>query len=118
MFVSYKWLQDYIDLNGVTAAELAEKITKSGIEVEGVEVLNEGIKGVVVGHVLEREQHPNADKLSKCLVDIGAEQPVQIICGAPNVAQGQKVAVATVGAVLPGNFKIKRRNFAVKSQMG
>ncbi|MCM3725352.1 phenylalanine--tRNA ligase subunit beta [Neobacillus cucumis] len=108
MFVSYKWLQDYIDLTGVTAAELAEKITKSGIEVEGVEVLNEGIKGVVIGHVLEREQHPNADKLSKCLVDIGAEQPVQIICGAPNVAQGQKVAVATVGAVLPGNFKIKK----------
>ncbi|MDF2857293.1 MAG: phenylalanyl-tRNA synthase subunit beta [Neobacillus sp.] len=108
MFVSYKWLQDYIDLSGVTAKELAEKITKSGIEVEGVEVLNEGIKGVVVGHVLEREQHPNADKLSKCLVDIGQEAPVQIICGAPNVAQGQKVAVATVGAVLPGDFKIKR----------
>ncbi|MFL6561906.1 MAG: phenylalanine--tRNA ligase subunit beta, partial [Bacillus sp. (in: firmicutes)] len=108
MFVSYKWLQDYIDLTGVTAVELAEKITKSGIEVEGVEVLNEGIKGVIIGHVLEREQHPNADKLSKCLVDIGAEQPVQIICGAPNVAQGQKVAVATVGAVLPGNFKIKK----------
>jgi phenylalanyl-tRNA synthetase beta chain len=108
MFVSYKWLQDYIDLTGVTAAELAEKITKSGIEVEGVEILNDGIQGVVVGHVLEREQHPNADKLSKCLVDVGGEQPVQIICGAPNVAQGQKVAVATVGAVLPGNFKIKR----------
>ncbi|MFJ5717263.1 phenylalanine--tRNA ligase subunit beta [Neobacillus sp. NPDC093127] len=108
MFVSYKWLQDYIDLTGVTADELAEKITKSGIEVEGVEILNEGIKGVVVGHVLEREQHPNADKLSKCLVDVGEEQPVQIICGAPNVAQGQKVAVAKTGAVLPGNFKIKR----------
>jgi len=108
MFVSYKWLQDYIDLTGVTAKELAELITKSGIEVEGVEVLNEGIKGVVVGHVLEREQHPNADKLSKCLVDVGEEQPVQIICGAPNVAQGQKVAVAKAGAVLPGNFKIKR----------
>src|SRR3954447_26524993 len=108
MFVSYKWLQDYIDLTGVTAAELAEKITKSGIEVEGVELLNDGIQGVVVGHVLEREQHPNADKLSKCLVDVGGEQPVQIICGAPNVAQGQKVAVATVGAVLPGKFKIKR----------
>ncbi|MDQ6599878.1 phenylalanine--tRNA ligase subunit beta [Bacillus salipaludis] len=108
MFGSYKWLQDYVDLSGVTAEELAEKITKSGIEVEGVEVLNEGIKGVVVGYVQEREQHPNADKLSKCLVDIGEEAPVQIICGAPNVAQGQKVAVATVGAVLPGNFKIKK----------
>lgn len=108
MFVSYKWLQDYVDLTGVSAAELAEKITKSGIEVEGVEVLNEGVKGVVVGHVLEREKHPNADKLNKCLVDIGAEEPVQIICGAPNVDKGQKVAVATVGAKLPGNFKIKR----------
>jgi phenylalanyl-tRNA synthetase beta chain len=108
MFVSYKWLQDYVDLTGVTAKELAEKITKSGIEVEGVDVLNEGIKGVVVGHVVERVQHPNADKLSKCQVDIGQGEPVQIICGAPNVAQGQKVAVATVGAVLPGNFKIKR----------
>jgi phenylalanyl-tRNA synthetase beta chain len=108
MFVSYKWLQDYVDLTDVSAELLAEKITKSGIEVEGVEVFNRGISGVVVGHVLEREQHPNADKLSKCLVDIGAEAPVQIICGAKNVAQGQKVAVATVGAILPGDFKIKK----------
>ncbi|MFE8703770.1 phenylalanine--tRNA ligase subunit beta [Cytobacillus sp. FJAT-54145] len=108
MFVSYKWLQDYVDLSGITAEELAEKITKSGIEVEGVEVLNEGMKGLVVGHVLEREQHPNADKLNKCLVDVGEEEPVQIICGAPNVDKGQKVVVAKVGAVLPGNFKIKK----------
>ena len=108
MFVSYKWLQEYVDLSGISAAELADKITKSGIEVEGVEKKSEGLKGVVIGHVLEREQHPNADKLNKCLVDIGAEEPVQIICGAPNVDKGQKVAVATVGAVLPGNFKIKK----------
>ena len=108
MLVSYKWLQDYVDLSGVSADELAEKITRSGIEVDGVEHLSKGIKGVVVGHVLECEQHPEADKLSKCLVDIGQEEPVQIICGAPNVAKGQKVAVATVGAVLPGNFKIKK----------
>ncbi|KAA9023194.1 phenylalanine--tRNA ligase subunit beta [Niallia endozanthoxylica] len=108
MFVSYKWLQDYVDLSGISAAELADKITKSGIEVEGVEKKSEGLKGVVIGHVLECEQHPNADKLNKCLVDIGAGEPVQIICGAPNVGKGQKVAVATVGAVLPGNFKIKK----------
>ena len=57
---------------------------------------------------MECEKHPDADKLNKCLVDIGAEEPVQIICGAPNVGKGQKVAVATVGAVLPGNFKIKK----------
>lgn len=108
MFVSYKWLQDYVDLSGINATELADKITKSGIEVEGVEKKSEGLKGIVIGHVLEREQHPNADKLNKCLVDIGAENPVQIVCGAPNVDKGQKVAVATVGAVLPGNFKIKK----------
>lgn len=108
MFVSYKWLQEYVDLSGITAKELADKITKSGIEVEGVETLNEGIKGVVIGHVVEKEQHPNADKLNKCLVDLGGEAPVQIICGAPNVDKGQKVAVATIGAVLPGNFKIKK----------
>ncbi|MDQ0270058.1 phenylalanine--tRNA ligase subunit beta [Cytobacillus purgationiresistens] len=108
MYVSYKWLQDYVDLTGVSPDELAEKITKSGIEVEGVETLNEGISGVVVGYVLEREKHPDADKLNKCQVDIGAGEPVQIICGAPNVDKGQKVAVATVGAVLPGNFKIKK----------
>lgn len=71
-------------------AVLAEKITRAGIEVEGIEYKGEGIKGVVIGHVLEREQHPNADKLNKCLVDIGAEAPVQIICGAPNVDKGQK----------------------------
>lgn len=108
MFVSYKWLQDYVDLSGMTATTLSDKITKSGIEVEGVEKKSEGLKGVVIGHVLEREQHPNADKLNKCLVDVGGESPVQIICGAPNVDKGQKVAVATVGAVLPGNFKIKK----------
>ncbi|KJE27856.1 phenylalanine--tRNA ligase, beta subunit [Geobacillus kaustophilus] len=108
MLVSYRWLGEYVDLTGITAKELAERITKSGIEVERVEALDRGMKGVVIGHVLECEPHPNADKLRKCLVDLGEDEPVQIICGAPNVAKGQKVAVAKVGAVLPGNFKIKR----------
>lgn len=117
MFVSYKWLKEYIDLKDTTAEELAEKITRSGIEVEGVEHKASSIKGVVVGYVMECEKHPNADKLNKCLVDLGGEAPVQIICGAKNVAKGQKVAVATVGAVLPGNFKIKSQNFVVKSLM-
>lgn len=108
MFVSTKWLQEYVDLSGVTPDELAKLITKAGIEVEGVNNLSDGIKNVVVGYVMEREQHPEADKLSKCTVDVGEEQPVQIICGAPNVAKGQKVIIAKVGAVLPGNFKIKK----------
>ena len=109
MLVSYKWLQEYVDLTGVSPDELAEMITRSGIEVDGVTVLNEGMKGLVVGHVLECERHPNADKLSKCLVDIGEEEPVQIICGAPNVAKGQKVIVAKVGAGSSRNFKIKSK---------
>ncbi|WP_042345433.1 phenylalanine--tRNA ligase subunit beta [Bacillus massiliigorillae] len=118
MFVSYKWLQQYVDLNGISAAELADKITKSGIEVEGVEKKSEGIKGVVVGHVLEKVKHPEADKLNVCQVDIGAEEPVQIVCGAPNVDAGQKVAVATVGAVLPGNFKIKKAKLRGQASHG
>jgi phenylalanyl-tRNA synthetase beta chain len=118
MLVSYKWLQEYVDLTGVSPEELAEKITKSGIEVEGVDTLNEGIRGVVVGHVLECEKHPNAEKLNKTLVDIGADEPVQIICGAPNVGKGQKVAVATVGAVLPGNFKIKKAKLRGEASNG
>jgi phenylalanyl-tRNA synthetase beta chain len=62
MLVSYKWLQEYVDVTGVSAEELAEKITKSGIEVEGVETLNEGLSGVVVGHVLECEKHPKTEQ--------------------------------------------------------
>ncbi|MDQ0215454.1 phenylalanyl-tRNA synthetase beta chain [Oikeobacillus pervagus] len=108
MFVSYKWLQEYVDLSGIDANDLAEKITRSGIEVEGVECPSDEIKNVVVGYVVECEQHPNADKLNICQVDLGEGDPVQIICGAPNIAKGQKVVVAKVGAVLPGNFKIKK----------
>lgn len=118
MFVSYKWLQQYVDLDGISASELADKITKSGIEVEGVEQKSEGIKGVVVGHVLEKVKHPEADKLNVCQVDIGAEEPVQIVCGAANVDAGQKVAVATVGAVLPGNFKIKKAKLRGQASHG
>lgn len=117
MFVSYKWLQEYVDLSGISADELAEKITKSGIEVEGVEKKSEGLKGIVIGHVVEREPHPNADKLNVCQVDLGSET-VQIVCGAPNVDKGQKVAVATVGAVLPGNFKIKKAKLRGEASHG
>ena len=90
MFVSYKWLQDYVDLSGISATELAEKITKSGIEVEGVEKKSEGLKGVVIGHVLEREQHPNADKLSKCLVDIGLKNLFKLFVEHRTLAKGKK----------------------------
>ncbi|MCP8967400.1 phenylalanine--tRNA ligase subunit beta [Ectobacillus ponti] len=108
MFVSYKWLQEYVELDGISPEKLADLITKAGIEVESVQPLNQGVTNVVVGYVMEREKHPEADKLSKCLVDVGEDEPVQIICGAKNVAQGQKVAVAKVGAKLPGGLKIKK----------
>jgi len=108
MFVSYKWLQEFVDLTGETPKDLAEKITRSGIEVESVTVAGLEIEKVVVGHVLSREQHPDADRLSVCQVDIGTSEPVQIVCGAPNVGAGQYVPVALAGAVLPGGIKIKK----------
>lgn len=108
MLVSYRWLQEYVDISELTVEELAEKLTRGGVEVDVIHSLNKGMKGVVVGHVLEKKQHPNADKLNVCLVDVGEEEPVQIVCGAPNVDAGQKVAVAKVGAVLPDNSKIKK----------
>ncbi|GGB48673.1 phenylalanine--tRNA ligase subunit beta [Fictibacillus barbaricus] len=107
MLISYNWLKEYVNIK-ISPSELADRITKSGIEVEMVESLNKGISGVVVGYVQECIQHPNADKLRVCKVDIGQGEVSQIVCGAPNVAQGQKVAVAVPGAVLPGNFKIKK----------
>lgn len=107
MLVSLNWLQNYIDIGDIKPEELAEKITKSGIEVEGIEYVAEKSENVVVGYVKECEQHPNADKLNLCQVDVG-DETLQIICGAPNIKQGLKVAVAKPKAVLPGNFKIKK----------
>src|SRR5690606_31630774 len=106
MLVSYKWLQDYVDVSDISPEELAEKITRSGIEVEEVEKKGEKLKKIVVGHVLSCEEHPNSDHLKICQVDVGEEEPIQIICGAPNVAAGQKVIVALVGARIGGNIKI------------
>lgn len=107
MLVSYNWLKKYVDLEGITPEQLADKITKAGIEVEGVEYFAEKSTNIVVGHVVSCEKHPNADKLNLCQVDVG-DETLQIICGAPNVREGQKVVVAKPGAKLPGNVKIKR----------
>lgn len=115
MKISYNWLKEYIDFS-IEPAEVARILTTTGLEVEGVEEFESvkgGLKGVVVGKVLACKKHPDADKLSITTVDIGASEPVQIICGAPNVAAGQTVPVATEGATLypSGNsdgFTIKR----------
>jgi phenylalanyl-tRNA synthetase beta chain len=112
MLISYRWLARHVDLEGLDAHRVAELLTLHTAEVEGVEPFAPALSDVVVGHVLEREQHPDADKLGVCRVDVGAHaggsEPLQIVCGAPNVAAGQKVAVARIGSVLPGDFKIKK----------
>lgn len=99
MKVSYNWLSRYVS-HGLTASELSEMLTMSGLEVDEVETIGSSLDGVVVGHVLETRRHPNADRLTLCDVDLGDGAPVQIVCGAPNVAAGQKVPVATVGTTL------------------
>ncbi|WP_163539727.1 phenylalanine--tRNA ligase subunit beta [Gracilibacillus sp. YIM 98692] len=107
MFVSLNWLKNYVDIDQLSPEALAERITKTGIEVDGLERFGQSLTNVVVGYVESCEKHPNADKLNLCQVNVG-EETLQIVCGAPNIAQGQKVAVAKPGAVLPGNFKIKK----------
>lgn len=117
MKVSYQWLSEYVDLHDITPYELAEKLTRSGIEVDAVEPCNAGVSQVVVGYVKEKSKHPDADRLNVCIVDAGQGEDLQIVCGAPNVAQGQKVPVALIGAKLPGDLHIKRSKLrGVESQ--
>jgi phenylalanyl-tRNA synthetase beta chain len=117
MKVSYKWLSEYVDVSGNTSEQLAEKLTRSGIEVDVVEDRNKGVTNVVVGYVKSREKHPDADKLSVCILDAGQGEDLQIVCGAKNVDAGQKVPVALVGAELPGGVQIKRAKLrGVESQ--
>ncbi len=102
MKVSYNWIKQFININW-SSEETGALLTDLGLEVEGIETFESvpgGLQGVVIGHVLECIQHPNADRLKLTKVDIGASEPVQIVCGAPNVAKGQKVPVATIGTTL------------------
>ena len=99
MNISYNWLKEFINLE-LTPEETAEKLTLIGLEVEGIEPHGSLLEGVVVGEVLDVRKHPNADRLRLCDVSLGEER-VQIVCGADNVAKGQKVPVATVGTTLP-----------------
>jgi len=116
MKFSEAWLREWVS-PPVSTEELADQLSMAGLEVDSITPVAGAFNGVVVGEVLTREQHPNADKLSLCSVSVGAREPLQIICGAPNVAAGLKVPVAVVGASLPGNFKIKRAKLrGVQSQ--
>lgn len=114
MQISYNWLKQFLQLDW-EPTRIAELLTDLGLEVEGIaefESIPGGLKGVVVGHVTECIKHPNADKLKLTTVDIGNNSPLQIVCGAPNVAKGQKVPVATIGTTLHMNngesLKIKK----------
>lgn len=124
MKLSLDWLKEYIEINE-SPEDLGHILTMGGLEVEGIsefEKVPGGLKGLVIGEVLECEQHPNADKLRITKVDTGDGEPKQIVCGAPNVAAGQKVVVATVGAMLyPSGhdpFKIKKSKIRGEVSLG
>ena len=106
MKFSELWLREWVN-PALDSAAPAEQITMAGTEVDGIEPVAGAFHGVVVGEVVECGQHPNADKLRVTKVNVGGDRLLDIVCGAPNCRQGLKVAVATVGAVLPGDFKIK-----------
>tara|TARA_B100000497_G_scaffold119201_1_gene146319 strand:+ start:595 stop:3006 length:2412 start_codon:yes stop_codon:yes gene_type:complete len=120
MNISYRWLKRFlaVDLNPKYVDEL---LTDTGLEVEGlteIESIKGGLRGVVVGEVLSCVQHPNADRLKITKVDIGGEQPLQIVCGAPNVAVGQKVPVATVGTKLyPDGQEVKIKKGKIRGEI-
>ena len=107
MKVSYNWLKEYLKCD-LTPEQVAEAMTSIGIEVDAVEVQDRGLDHVVVAQVLTCDAHPDSDHLHVTTVNDGSPEPVQVVCGAPNVAAGQKVLFAQLGAVLPGDFKIKK----------
>ncbi|NVK87848.1 MAG: phenylalanine--tRNA ligase subunit beta [Gammaproteobacteria bacterium] len=107
MKVSEKWLREWVNPQA-SSEELAAQLTMAGLEVDAIEVFGDTLDGVLVGEIKAAEQHPDADKLRVCQVTVGGAEDLQIICGAPNARAGIKVAVATIGSVLPGDFKIKK----------
>lgn len=123
MNISYSWLKDYVDFD-LSAEQLAAALTSIGLECEGihtVETIRGGLRGIVIGKVLTCVEHPNSDHLHITTVDLGGENPEQIVCGAPNVAAGQTVVVATVGTVLydgDKEFVIKKSKIRGVESMG
>lgn len=124
MKISINWLKDFIDISASTE-EIADKLTLSGLEVEGIESFDSiegGLEGLIIGEVLSVQQHPNADRLKLTQVDVGAGEPLSIVCGASNVAEGQKVVVATVGTTLypvgGDSFVIKKSKIRGEASFG
>ena len=120
MKLSYNWLKDYLKCD-LSAQQIADAMTAIGIEVDGVEETEEipgGLAGVVVAKVVECEAHPDSDHLHVTKVDAGTGELLQVVCGAPNVAAGQKVLFAQIGTVLPGDFKIKKSKIRGVESLG
>jgi len=108
MKISYQWLKDYVNVPAeVSPEEIARKLTFAGLEVEALTNLARGLEKVVVGQILERNKHPNADRLSLTSIDVGTGTPLSIVCGAQNIKAGQKIPVALIGAKIPNGLEIK-----------
>ena len=123
MNISYKWLREYVDFE-LSAEEVAAALTSIGLEVgsvEEVQSIKGGLEGLWTAQVLTCEEHPNSDHMHVCTVDVGQQEPVQIVCGASNVAAGQKVIVAVVGTKLydgDEEFTIKRSKLRGVESLG
>ena len=120
MKISYNWIKDYVKID-LEPAKVAEILTSIGLEIDGMEEwesVKGGLKGVVIGEVLTCKKHPDADKLSVTTVNIGSDQPLNIVCGAPNVAAGQKVPVATVGTIVfKGNESLEIKKSKIRGEL-
>lgn len=118
MKISLNWVGDFVDLSDVSGEKVSDLLSLHTAEVEGMEVYGDAIKDVVVGHVVSCGQHPDADKLSVTEVDFGGEENVPVVCGAPNVRVGLKIAFAPVGSRLPGDLKIKKAKLRGQESRG
>jgi len=116
MRISLNWLKEYIDIDH-SPEELAHLLTMSGLEVEGIEPVGQSLDDIIVARVISVEKHPNADRLTRCLVDTGNEQ-VPVVCGAPNVKEGAKVPMAIPGVTLPGGLVVKKGKIRGELSMG
>nr|WP_321316044.1 phenylalanine--tRNA ligase subunit beta [uncultured Ligilactobacillus sp.] len=118
MKVSTKWLNEYVKVDDIKPVDLGEKIERTAVEVDDVSRREDGQKKIVVGHILECVPHPNSDHLHICQVDVGEEEPYQIVCGAPNVKKGQNVIVALPNSWIAGHVKIKKGKMRGEISMG
>ena len=116
MIVTRNWLKEFVEFD-LSPEELSHRLTMAGLEVDGMEKLGEGMDDVIVARLISVEPHPEADRLTLCQVDSGKES-LQIVCGARNHKAGDLVALAQVGAILPGDFRIKKSKIRGRESMG